>query len=69
VDVKQSFDLAKEIPKDFLKISESGIDSAKTIHELKQAGFNGFLIGETFMKEKKPAEACAKFIKEIREYK
>lgn len=68
VDVKQSFQLAKEIPKDLLKISESGIDSAKTIHELKQAGYKGFLMGEAFMKEKNPADAFAKFIKEIGEW-
>jgi len=68
VDVKRSFDLASIIPKGFMKISESGIDSAKTIHELKQAGFNGFLIGETFMKEKNPEAACADFIKEINNF-
>ena len=69
VDVKQSFDMAKLISNEFLKISESGIDSAKTIYELKQVGFKGFLIGETFMKEKDPAVACAKLIKDIKEYK
>ena len=69
VDVKQSFDLADLIPKGFLKISESGIDSAKTIYELKQAGFNGFLIGETFMKTPEPEIACASFIKEINAYR
>ena len=69
VDVSRSFELAALIPKGHLKISESGIGSAKTIYDLKQAGFNGFLIGETFMKEKDPAEACAKFIKEINSYK
>lgn len=68
VDVKQSFDLTNVIPKGFMKISESGIGSAKTIHELKQAGFNGFLIGETFMKEKNPEAACANFIKEINNF-
>ena len=69
VDVKQSFELAEFIPKDFIKISESGIDSAKTIHELREIGFNGFLIGETFMKDKNPETTCANLIKEVREYK
>lgn len=68
VDVNQSFELANSIPDEFIKISESGIDSAKTIHELQRAGFKGFLIGEAFMKEKDPAAACAKFIKEVQEY-
>ena len=69
VDVKQSFDLVGLIPKDIIRISESGIDSAKTIHELRQAGFNGFLIGETFMKDKHPEVACQKLINEIKNYK
>ena len=69
VDVNQSFELSGLIPNGHLKISESGIGSAKTIYELKQAGFNGFLIGETFMKEKDPAAACAKLIKQIYNYK
>jgi len=69
VDVKHSFELAELIPKDFIKISESGIDSAKTIYELKKVGFNGFLIGETFMKHSHPEVACADFIKEVKEYK
>ena len=65
VNVSQSFDLANLIPSDFVKISESGIDSAKTIIELKDAGFKGFLMGETFMKSSRPEIACANFIKEV----
>ena len=65
VNVSQSFELGKLIPNDFIKISESGLDSAKTILELKQAGFRGFLIGETFMKNSRPERACADLIKEI----
>ncbi len=69
VDVKQSFDLASLIPKDFVKISESGITSAKTINELKKVGFKGFLIGEAFMNASRPEIACTQFIKEITAYK
>ncbi len=65
VNVSQSFHLAPMIPSEFVKISESGIDSAKTIIELKGAGFNGFLMGETFMKNNRPEIACANFIKEV----
>lgn len=65
VNVKQSFDLAKLIPKSMIKISESGIDSAKTIHELRKAGYKGFLIGEMFMKHSRPEIACANFIREV----
>lgn len=65
VNVSQSFELANLIPSEFVKISESGIDSVQTIVELKNAGFNGFLIGETFMKNSRPEIACANFIKEV----
>ena len=65
VNVSQSFDLANLIPSEFVKISESGIGSAKTIIELKDAGFKGFLMGETFMKSSRPEIACANFIKEV----
>lgn len=69
VNVSQSFQLSNLIPSDFIKISESGIDSAKTILDLKDAGFNGFLIGETFMKNSRPELACANFIKEVNVFK
>jgi indole-3-glycerol phosphate synthase len=69
VNVSQSFDLVNLIPNDFVKISESGIDSPKTIIELKSAGFNGFLIGETFMKASRPEIACSDFIKEVNAFK
>ena len=69
VNANQSLELIDFIPKDFIKISESGIDSAKTIHELRRVGFKGFLIGETFMKNNSPETACENFIKEVRGYK
>ena len=65
VDVKQSLSLAKFIPDNFLKISESGISKPETIIQLKDAGFNGFLIGEQFMKTSDPVEAFNDFIKNI----
>jgi indole-3-glycerol phosphate synthase len=69
VDLEQSFKLAKLLPSQVIKIAESGIDSAKTIIELKTAGFRGFLIGETFMRSSRPEEACAALIKEVDTYK
>lgn len=68
-NINQSLKMAELIPDKFIKVSESGIDSAKTIHILKNAGFKGFLIGEAFMKHSRPETACAHFIREINEYK
>ena len=61
VDINQSISLSGLIPDKYIKISESGISDASNIKMLKNYGFKGFLIGETFMKEKDPGEACLKF--------
>ena len=66
VDIENSINLSKLIPENFLKISESGICSAKEISILREHGFKGFLIGETFMKEKNPGKEVLKMINEIR---
>lgn len=62
VSVDTSFTLIKSIPNEFLKISESAISNPETIRQLKTAGFNGFLIGETFMKEADPGLAMREFV-------
>ncbi len=69
VSIETSLRLADLIPIDFVKISESGLKDAATIHELKDAGYEGFLIGETFMKTENPAQALKQFIEEIETYK
>lgn len=61
-DVRMSFELAGKLPEGVCKVSESGISSPATVRELRQAGFNGFLIGESFMKMPSPGEALAEFI-------
>ena len=66
VSIKTSLDLFPKIPAEFLKISESGISNPHTIVELKALGFQGFLIGETFMKTANPDKACRQFIQEVR---
>ena len=65
VSLETSKSLAKEIPEDFVKVSESGISSIGAIKELKEFGYHGFLIGENFMKTKKPGESAAEFIQKL----
>ena len=48
-----------------LFVSESGLSSADVVNELRDAGFRGFLMGETFMKTENPGETLAGFIKEV----
>ena len=61
-DVRNSFNMASRLPDNVCKVSESGISNPETINGLRLAGFNGFLIGETFMKSEAPAKALKEFI-------
>jgi indole-3-glycerol phosphate synthase len=62
VDLEHSIELASKIPDNCIKVSESGISDPKIIMGLKQYGFQGFLIGENFMKTDNPGQACKEFI-------
>ena len=64
-DVDNSFRLAERLPKDAVKVSESGISNPETVRLLRQAGFRGFLIGETFMKTADPGQALNDFISKL----
>lgn len=66
VNIDTSLGLINKIPTDKPAIAESGISNPETIVTLKQAGFKGFLIGETFMKEPDPAIAFAEFVQKLK---
>jgi indole-3-glycerol phosphate synthase len=66
VSLQTSLDLVDKIPSGFVKISESGISDPATLITLKKAGFDGFLIGENFMKSSRPEQAAYNFIKEYK---
>jgi indole-3-glycerol phosphate synthase len=61
VDLEHSTRLAEKIGSDFVKVAESGINDVNNIRYLKAHGFQGFLIGEYFMKQKSPMEAFKNF--------
>ena len=65
VSTEVSKKLAPLIPRGVVKVSESGISSPDTIVELREYGFQGFLIGENFMKHAVPEVAAAEFMKEL----
>ena len=67
VDVGTSLKLAKQLPSSCARISESGIDSSETILKLKREGYNGFLIGESFMRSSRPEKACARLVRELQD--
>lgn len=64
-----SLDISRElcslIPDTIGKISESGLRTAAELEELKQLGFDGFLMGETFMKTSNPGSALGEFLKKM----
>ena len=60
-----SMALAEAIPNEFVKVSESGISTAKAISRLHAVGYRGFLLGEAFMRHARPERACATLVQEI----
>jgi len=65
VSTKISKVLSQLIPDEYLKISESGISNVETIMDLKEFGFQGFLVGENFMRTDDPGLSAQNFIKKI----
>lgn len=61
-DTEISFRLAELLPKEVVKVSESGISDPQTVRKLREIGFRGFLIGECFMKTADPGQALRNFI-------
>ena len=65
VNIQTSLDLVDQIPDQFVKVAESGINDPKEVIRLKEAGFQGFLMGQRFMEKAAPHKACAKFIRQL----
>jgi len=64
-NIETSMELSEFIPKEFVKISESGITEAEQVLQLKEYGFKGFLVGGHFMKMAEPVVACRELISKI----
>lgn len=65
VNLQNSIELLQHFPSDVKKVAESGISNIDTIQMLRKEGFDGFLIGENFMKTEKPGRACIDFCKQL----
>lgn len=57
VSLQTSLLLAREAPSDALLISESGLRGPDDLRRLREAGYHGFLIGETLMRAANPEQA------------
>ncbi len=69
VSIDVSKRLATMIPKEIVKVSESGISNPETIHELRQLGYEGFLMGENFMKNSRPEIVAKEFMSKLEKRK
>ncbi len=56
VDAETAFRLAGRIPKNVVRVAESGIGSGEDIARLRAAGYQAFLIGESLMRAESPGE-------------
>lgn len=66
VDIQSSIELYEYLPKEIVKISESGISSPENIKKLKEVGYDGFLVGTNFMKTEAPEKAFEEFVKQLK---
>ncbi len=65
VDIQQSIDMAKLVPSDFIKISESGYTQAEEVLSVLHHGYRGFLIGSHFMRYEDPAAAVERMLSSL----
>ena len=61
-DDELSIHIASLLPANADKVAESGLTSISEVNRLRDAGYRGFLIGETFMRHDHPADALRRFL-------
>src|SRR5580698_4438520 len=62
VSLDRACELAAKLPKDAVKVAESGIHTAADMVRLRAAGYEAFLIGESLMKQPRPGEALKRLL-------
>jgi indole-3-glycerol phosphate synthase len=66
VSLERACELAGRLPDAAVKVAESGIHTAEDMLRLRAAGYEAFLIGESFMRQPNPGEALRSLIHEVR---
>jgi indole-3-glycerol phosphate synthase len=64
VDLQTAIRLAELLPESVLRVAESGIYSGADMRQLREAGYDAFLIGESLMKAPAPGQALADLLAE-----
>jgi len=62
VSLQTSLSLAPQMPEGSLAVSESGLHTSDDLQRLREAGYRGFLIGETLMRADHPKEALRRLV-------
>jgi indole-3-glycerol phosphate synthase len=68
VDLRTALRLADLIPPKAVRVAESGIHRGAEIAQLRGAGYQAFLIGESLMQEKSPGTALRTLLAEARSF-
>jgi indole-3-glycerol phosphate synthase len=64
VRLETALELAPLIPEHVVAVAESGIQSGAHLRRLREAGFDGFLIGEHLMRAKDPRQALEELLRD-----
>ncbi len=65
-DLSVAYDLVESVPEGRLCLAESGIKTGTDLKKLKAAGYDGFLIGESLLRQRSPGEALTALISAAR---
>lgn len=65
VNIDASLSLIASIPEDVIAIAESGIKTSDNLRDLRQAGYNGFLVGESLITRSDPGAALASLLRGV----
>jgi indole-3-glycerol phosphate synthase len=66
VDLRTALKLAARIPSSVVSVAESGINNAADISNLRAAGYNACLIGESLMKAESPGQALSNLLSGVK---
>jgi indole-3-glycerol phosphate synthase len=64
VQPRTQLDLAQWLPRNAVHVAESGIRTADDISQMRTAGYNAFLIGESLMSQPDPAAALSSLLEQ-----
>jgi indole-3-glycerol phosphate synthase len=65
VNLETSLKLVERIPPSVVRVTESGLSTPQDVAQLKRAGFDAFLIGESLMRHADPGEALEDLLKGV----